>query len=114
VRAKSAASERDWITSVRAYKRTTKSLAEIERELNATYLVESSLHGEGNRLRVASRLVRVRDQLQLWSPSYDSEPNSMLTLQRELSRAIAEQIRLTLSPERFKAIGWRQTQNPMA
>jgi DNA-binding winged helix-turn-helix (wHTH) protein len=29
-------------TSVRAYKRTTKSLAEIGRELGATYLVESS------------------------------------------------------------------------
>ncbi len=101
-------------TSVRAYKGTTKSLADIGRELNATYLVESSLRAEGERLRVTSRLIRVSDQLQLWSSSYDSEPDSMLTLQRELSTAIAEQIRLTLSPERLKAIGRRQTQNPQA
>ena len=101
-------------TSVRAYRRTTKSLAEIGRELGATYLVESSLRGEGDRLRVTSRLIRVSDQLQLWSSSYDSEPDSMLTLQRELSTVIAEQIRLTLSPERLQAIGRRQTQNPAA
>ncbi len=101
-------------TSVRAYKGTTKSLAEIGRELDATYLVESSLRSEGDRLRVTSRLIRVSDQLQLWSSSYDSEPDSMLTLQRELSTAIAEQIRLTLSPERLQAIGRRQTQNPVA
>jgi DNA-binding winged helix-turn-helix (wHTH) protein/Tfp pilus assembly protein PilF len=101
-------------TSVRTYKGTTKSLSEIGRELDADYLVESSLRTEGDRLRVTSRLIRVSDQLQLWSSSYDSEPGSMLTLQRELSTAIAQQIRLTLSPERLNAIGRRQTQNAEA
>src|SRR5207244_620473 len=37
-------------TSMMTYKRATKSIAEIGRELNATYLVESSLRGEGDRL----------------------------------------------------------------
>jgi DNA-binding winged helix-turn-helix (wHTH) protein len=101
-------------TSVMSYKRTTKSLAEIGRELDATYLVESSLRAEGDRLRITSKLIRVRDQLQIWSASYDSEPGSMLALQRELSQAIAEQIRLTLSPERLQALGRRQTQNAAA
>jgi DNA-binding winged helix-turn-helix (wHTH) protein/Tfp pilus assembly protein PilF len=101
-------------TSVRAYKGTTKSLAEIGRELDATYLVEGSIRAEADRLRVTSRLIRVSDQLQLWSSSYDSEPGSMLTLQRELSTAIAQQIRLTLSPDRLKALGRRQTQNAEA
>jgi len=38
----------------------------------------------------------------------------MLALQRELSQAIAEQIRLTLAPERLQALGRRQTQNAAA
>ncbi|HTD95908.1 MAG TPA: tetratricopeptide repeat protein [Edaphobacter sp.] len=96
-------------TSVMSYKRSTKSVAEIGRELDAAYLVESSIRAEGDRLRITSKLIRVRDQLQLWSSSYDSEPESILALQRELSTAIAEQIRLTLSPERLKALGRRQT-----
>ncbi len=101
-------------TTVMVYKRSSKSLAEIGRELDAVYLVESSLRAEGVRLRITSRLIRVRDQLQLWSASYDSEPGSILALQRELSQAIAEQIRLTLSPERLQALGRRQTQSAEA
>ncbi len=101
-------------TSVMAYKRSTKSLAEIGKELDAAYLVESSLRAEGLHLRITSKLIRVRDQLQIWSASYDSEPGSMLALQRELSKAIAEQIRLTLSPERLRALGRRHTQNAEA
>jgi TolB-like protein/Tfp pilus assembly protein PilF len=101
-------------TSVMRYKRTTKSLSEIGRELNTAYLVESSLRGEGGRLRITSKLIRVLDQVQIWSASYDSEPSSMLAFQRELSIAIAEQIRLRLSPEQLTALGRRQTRNAEA
>lgn len=101
-------------TTVMRYKRTTMTLAEIGRELNSAYLVESSLRGEGDRLRITAKLIRVRDQVQIWSASYDSEPSSMLAFQRELSIAIAEQIRLRLSPERLTALGRRQTRNPDA
>jgi DNA-binding winged helix-turn-helix (wHTH) protein/Tfp pilus assembly protein PilF len=101
-------------TSVMSYKRTTKTLAEIGRELDASYLIESSLRAEGDRLRITSKLIRVRDQLQIWSASYDSEPRSLLTFQRELGTAIAEQVRLRLSPARLNALANRQTQNPEA
>jgi TolB-like protein/Tfp pilus assembly protein PilF len=100
--------------SVMAYKETTRTLAEIGRELDASHLVESSIRAEGARLRITSRLVRVRDQVQIWSASYDSEPSSMLALQRELGAAIAEQIRLRLSPERLAALARRQTRHPEA
>jgi DNA-binding winged helix-turn-helix (wHTH) protein len=99
-------------TSVMRYKRTTRTLAEIGRELDASYLIESSLRAEGSRLRITSKLIRVRDQLQIWSASYDSEPSSLLTFQRELSIAIAEQVRLRLSPVRLTALVNRQTLLP--
>ena len=101
-------------TSVMAYKRTTKPLAEIGRNLNASHLVESSLRAEGGRLRITSKLVRAHDQVQIWSSSYDSEPVSMLAFQRELGAALAEQIRLQLSPERLTALARRQTRNAEA
>src|SRR5580700_1346112 len=77
-------------TSVLSYKRTTKSLAKLGRELAAAFLIESSIRAEGGLLRITSRLIRVSDQVQIWSASYDSEPSSMLAFQRELSAAIAE------------------------
>jgi TolB-like protein/Flp pilus assembly protein TadD len=101
-------------TSVMAYKGATRPLAEIGRELQVTYLLESSLRGEGARLRITSKLIRVVDQLQLWSASLDSEPSDMLAFQRELSSAIARQVHLRLSPERVQALERRQTRNPEA
>ncbi|PYQ23522.1 MAG: hypothetical protein DMF81_08580, partial [Acidobacteria bacterium] len=98
-------------TSIMAYKRTTKSLAEIGHELGADYLVESSLQAENGRLRITSKLIRVRDQVQVWSESYDREPTPLLGLQRELSTVIAEQIRIRLSPERLNALARRHTRN---
>jgi TolB-like protein len=101
-------------TSVMAYKRTTKALAEIGRELSATHLIESSIRAESSRWRITSKLIRMPDQVHIWSASFDSEPSSMLEFQRELSTAIAEQIRLRLSPERLSALARRQTRNPDA
>jgi DNA-binding winged helix-turn-helix (wHTH) protein/tetratricopeptide (TPR) repeat protein len=101
-------------TSVMAYKRTLKPIVEIGLELDATHLLESSLRAEGERLRITSRLIRVRDQSQIWSASFDSEPSSLLAFQRELSVAIAEQVRLRLSPARLTALAKRQTQNAEA
>ena len=88
-----------------------KSLAEIGREVGADYLLESSLRAEGGRFRITTTLIRARDQVQVWSQSYDREPTSMLGLQRELSTAIAHQIQLRLSPDRLDALARRQTRN---
>jgi TolB-like protein len=101
-------------TSVMTYKRTNKTLAEIGRELGAAYLIEGSVRAEGARLRITSRLIRVQGQVQIWSASYDSEPSSLFDFQRELSTAIAEQIRLRLSPERLTALSRRQTRDAEA
>jgi TolB-like protein/Tfp pilus assembly protein PilF len=98
-------------TSAMAYRGTTKSLAEIGRDLSADFLVEGSIRSEASRLRITSRLVRARDQIQIWSDSHDSEPGSVIEFQRELSVAIAQQIHLHLSPECLRGLARRQTQH---
>jgi TolB-like protein/DNA-binding winged helix-turn-helix (wHTH) protein/Flp pilus assembly protein TadD len=101
-------------TSMIAYSGTTKSLAEIGRELGTDYLVESSLRAEGSRLRIIARLIRVRDQVQVWSDAFDRNTSSILGLQQEISTAIAEQVRTRLSPDLRRALARRQTQNAEA
>jgi TolB-like protein/DNA-binding winged helix-turn-helix (wHTH) protein len=96
------------------YKGSTKSASEIGRELAADFIIESSVRIEENRLRVTAKLVRVRDQVQVWSQSYDRAATTVLDLQHELSGAIAEQVRLRLSPASLEALTRRQTQNPEA
>ena len=100
--------------SAMAYKRSSKPLVAIGNELGVNYLVESSIRAEGDRLRITSKLIRVRDQVQLWSRSYDRDAGSVLGLQQELSTTIGEQIRLRLSPERIAAVARRQSERPEA
>ena len=101
-------------TSVTAYRKTTKALAEIGRELGAQYLVESSIRSEGGRVRITSKLIRAADQAQVWSATFDNEPDSLLEFQRELCSVLATQIHLTLSPRRLDAIEGRQTRDAEA
>lgn len=90
------------------------SLQQIGRELGVDFAVLSSLRLDKSRIRVTSRLIRVADSEQVWSASFDRELTNVLGLQRELSIAIAEQIRQRLSPEVAATIDRRQTQNPEA
>lgn len=101
-------------TTMMSYKQAKKTLAQIGQELAASYLVESSIRSEGGRIRITSNLIRVSDQVQIWSMNYDSQPESMLEFQREMSRAIGEQVRLKLSPGKLTAMARRQTTNAEA
>ena len=98
-------------TSMLAYRGTAKSLAQIGRELGTDYLVESSLRAERGRLRITARLIRARDQVQVWSDSFDRSTSSILGLQQEISAAIAEHVMTRLSPDRQRALARRLTQN---
>jgi TolB-like protein/tetratricopeptide (TPR) repeat protein len=93
------------------YKGTTKTAVEIGQELSVDYLVESTIRAEGARLRVTATLIRVQDQEHVWSRSYERQSTSFLGLQQELSTAIADQIRVRLSPDDVRGGGGRQTQN---
>jgi TolB-like protein/DNA-binding winged helix-turn-helix (wHTH) protein/Flp pilus assembly protein TadD len=101
-------------TSTLAYKGTRKSVAQIGDELGVDYLVESSLRADSDHIRITAKLIRARDQVQVWSAAYDRTATSMLGLQSELSTAIAEQILLRLSPERLDALSRRHTRNAEA
>ena len=90
------------------YRGTTKSVAEIGQELAVDYLLESAIQSEGGALRITAKLIRVRDQEHVWTQSYDQSPTNLLGLQQQMSAAIAEQIRLRLSPAQLEAVARRQ------
>jgi TolB-like protein/Flp pilus assembly protein TadD len=101
-------------TSAMAYKRTTRSLAEIGREIGAALLLQSSIRAEDGRLRISSKLIQVSDQAQVWSATYEANPGSVLEFQRELSMAIEKRLRVQLLPERVAALERRQTRHLQA
>src|SRR5260370_6473414 len=101
-------------TTSMAYKRTSKSISEIGAELGVDYILESSVRREGDQVRITSQLIRVEDQTHLWASTYDRELTGVLAIQRELGIAIADRVRLRLSPERLNAMTRQQAQTPEA
>ena len=100
--------------SAQAIAASSKPVLQIGRELGVDFLIVGSLQSEQSKIRVTSRLIRVSDNEQVWAATFDREMTSFLGLQRELSSAIAQQVRLRLSPEVRAAMVRRQTQNPEA
>ena len=97
--------------SVLPYGDRTKPIQQIAPELGVQYLVESSIHAENGRIRVLARLIRVQDEKEIWTRSYEYEPQSVLDFQKALSVRIAGEIRHTLSPARLDALARRHTAN---
>ncbi len=79
-------------TSSMVYKKTEKTVEQIGRELGVDYVVESSLRGTGDRIRVTAQLIRARDQTHLWARDYDHPLRDIVAVQDEVGRAIAQQI----------------------
>jgi TolB-like protein/DNA-binding winged helix-turn-helix (wHTH) protein len=85
-------------TTSMAYKRSSKSAQQIAKELGVDYILESSIRRDGDQVRISAQLIRTRDQVHVWAHSYDRQISHSITLQEEVARAVAEQIRIKLNP----------------
>jgi len=87
-------------TSVMVYKQSPKPLDQIGRELGAEYVLEGSVRRDADKVRITAQLIQMKDQTHLWSRQYDRELNSLLALEGEIAREIADEIQLTLGDNR--------------
>jgi TolB-like protein len=85
-------------TSVMVYKGARKPLPEIARELNVDAVVEGTVLRSGDQIRITAQLIEASTDKHLWSQSYEAELRDTLALQNRVARAVADQIRINLSP----------------
>ena len=85
-------------TSAMHYKGTNKSLPEIAKELNVDAVVEGTVQRSSDRLYVRAQLIHAASDSHLWAADYDRELRDVLDLQSEVARAIAEEIRIKITP----------------
>jgi len=86
-------------TSAMEYKGTQKTLSEIARDLNVDAVVEGTVLRSGNRVRITAELVQAATDRHLWAETYESPLGDILTLQSRVATAIANEIRINLTPE---------------
>jgi|SRR5215469_7770617 len=90
-------------TSMMRYKHTDKTLDQIGHELGVDYILEGSARRDAQRVRISAQLIRVKDQTHVWAQSYDRDVGDFLGVQKDLGAAIAEQVRVSLAPEKKSA-----------
>jgi TolB-like protein/tetratricopeptide (TPR) repeat protein len=85
-------------TSAMHFKSTTKTIAQIGSELDASHVLEGSVRRSGDRVRITAQLIRVSDESHLWAQSYDRDLHDVLAVQAEVAGAVAREIQITLTP----------------
>ena len=98
-------------TSVNQYKGTKKPVPVIARELQVDDVVEGTVTRSQGRVRVTANLVQATPERHLWAEAYDRDMHDVLSLQAELSQAIAGAVRVELTPKERESFATRHAPN---
>ncbi len=101
-------------TSAMQYKGVRKSLPQIARELNVDAVIEGSVLRSGGRIRIAVQLIDAATDRHLWAESYERDFRDILSLQSEIARQVANEVRIILTPEEDARLGRARRVNPEA
>jgi len=101
-------------TSAAQYQNAPQSLPEIGKELHVDAVVEGSVMREGNNVRITARLTEISTGKLLWAQSYDRNLKDVLSLQDEVARNVASEVKVTLTPDEEARLQNAQAVNPKA
>jgi len=100
--------------SVMRFKGAKTPLPQIARELQVDTIVEGSVAHLGTRVRVSAQLLDATTDRHLWAETYERDLSDVLSLQRDLAKAIAGEIRIKLSPNESARLEGSRAINPLA
>jgi eukaryotic-like serine/threonine-protein kinase len=97
------------------YKKSTKSLKEIGRELGVQYLLTATVRweksGGGSRVQVSPELVQVSTASTSWQQPFDAAMTSVFEVQGQIAGQVAEALDLALGAKEKRTLAERPTQN---
>jgi serine/threonine protein kinase/Flp pilus assembly protein TadD len=85
--------------SVMKYQRDTRPAPEIARELHVDAVVTGRVERSGDKVRITAQLIPAATGRILWAKGYDRDLRDVLALEGELAQAIANEIKVKLTPE---------------
>src|SRR5438045_350248 len=101
-------------TSTQRYKNRSQKLSEIANELGVANLLEGSVQKTNDQVRINVQLIRAADDSHLWGETFDRGPTDIFSVESEVAKAIADQLRAHLSGREEQVIAARPTDNPEA
>jgi len=101
-------------TSTQHYKSAPENLPEIARQLGVAHILEGRVQKIGDSVRVNVQLIRAANDSQVWADTYDRRLSDIFSVESEVAKAIAEQLRAKLTGQEAQIIAVKPTNNPDA
>jgi len=101
-------------TSTQRYKNTSQKLSEIANQLGVANLLEGSVQKTNDQVRVTVQLIRAANDSHLWAETFDRRLTDIFSVESEVAKAIADQLRAKLTGQEEQVIAARSTDNPEA
>jgi TolB-like protein len=76
-----------------------KVVRKVAADLKATHLLDGSVRRSGSRVRITAQLVECAGETTLWSNRFDGDLTDVFDLQDRIAQAVAEALKVTLSPQ---------------
>ena len=101
-------------TSTQHYKSAPGNLPEIARQLGVANIVEGSVQKSGDAVRVNVQLIKAANDSHLWADTFDRKLTDIFSVESEVAKTIADQLRAKLTGQEEQVIAAKPTDNPEA
>jgi TolB-like protein/Tfp pilus assembly protein PilF len=98
-------------TSTQHYKSAPDNLREIASQLGVAHIVEGSVQKSGDSVRVNVQLIKAANDSHLWADTYDRKLTDIFSVESEVAKAIADQLRAKLTGQEEQVIAAKPTEN---
>ena len=101
-------------TSTQHYKSAPENLPEIAKQLGVAHILEGSVQKSGDAVRVNVQLIKAANDSHLWADTFDRKLTDIFSVESEVAKAIADQLRAKLTGQEEQVIAAKPTDNPEA
>src|SRR5881409_2391639 len=101
-------------TSTQHYKSAPENLPAIAKQLGVAHILEGRVQKSGDSVRVNVQLIKAANDSHLWADTFDRKLTDIFSVESEVAKAIAEQLRAKLTGQEEQVIAAKPTDNPEA
>jgi len=98
-------------TSTQRYQSKPRNLREIAKQLGVANILEGTVRKAADEVRVNVQLVNAQTDSHLWADTFDRKLTDIFSVESDVAKAIADQLRAKLTGQEEQAIAAKPTDN---
>jgi TolB-like protein/DNA-binding winged helix-turn-helix (wHTH) protein/tetratricopeptide (TPR) repeat protein len=101
-------------TSAFAFRGQSEDVRKIGKALDTNHILEGSMRRSGDHMRITVQLIDARSGYHLWSEDFDRPIADAIKMQEDISRSVAETLKVRLTSDSEQQLLARRTSDPEA